>query len=259
MECGEQQSAAQARSVAPVAFATASTIRREAASISSSVSVRSRGCSVTSIATDFRPSPDRPAGEDVEHRDRLRPAPCRRPRAARTIRSAATSVGDHEGEVARDRLQVGEASSAGRAVRDALRQRHRVEVDLEGDEPARRRPWRRARADASRRTSPAGSSGRASAIRRGRDGTRPAPRPRPAACPSARRSRRAAASASALASKTSTARRAAVPVPRRRPCRAGCRRLKAARPRAGRRHRSGRPRRAPCRRSRAPRCARSPR
>ncbi len=44
-------------SVAPVFFATCSTIFAETASISASVSVLSVGCSVTAMATDFLPSP----------------------------------------------------------------------------------------------------------------------------------------------------------------------------------------------------------
>ena len=43
------------RSVAPVAFATAATTFSLAASISASVSVRSRGWNTTSIASDFLP------------------------------------------------------------------------------------------------------------------------------------------------------------------------------------------------------------
>ena len=56
--CGEQRPAkrAQARSVAPVFLPTSATILATAASISASVSVRSRGCRVTAIATDFEPS-----------------------------------------------------------------------------------------------------------------------------------------------------------------------------------------------------------
>ena len=44
------------RSVAPVFFETSATILAIAASISASVSVRSRGCKVTLIAIDFAPS-----------------------------------------------------------------------------------------------------------------------------------------------------------------------------------------------------------
>jgi hypothetical protein len=44
------------RSVAPVFFETSATILEIAASISASVSVRSRGCSLTLIAIDFAPS-----------------------------------------------------------------------------------------------------------------------------------------------------------------------------------------------------------
>jgi len=46
----------QPRSVAPVFFATSATIFAIAASISASLSVRSRGWSVTLMATDFEPS-----------------------------------------------------------------------------------------------------------------------------------------------------------------------------------------------------------
>ena len=45
-----------ARNSPPVAFCTAATIFAATASISASVSVLSRGCSVTSIASDFLPS-----------------------------------------------------------------------------------------------------------------------------------------------------------------------------------------------------------
>ena len=48
---------AHVRSVPPVAFSMAATTAAETLSISSSVSVRSCGCSVTAMATDFRPSP----------------------------------------------------------------------------------------------------------------------------------------------------------------------------------------------------------
>jgi len=44
------------RNVAPVLFATSATILATTASISASVSVRSRGCNVTEIATDLQPS-----------------------------------------------------------------------------------------------------------------------------------------------------------------------------------------------------------
>src|SRR5580704_17120262 len=44
------------RKVAPVFFETSATILATAASISASVNVRSRGCKVTVIATDFAPS-----------------------------------------------------------------------------------------------------------------------------------------------------------------------------------------------------------
>ena len=55
--CREEQGAqGYALSVAPVRLVTSATIRPTAASISASVSVRSRGCRVTVIATDFAPS-----------------------------------------------------------------------------------------------------------------------------------------------------------------------------------------------------------
>jgi len=44
------------RSVAPVFLLTSATTLAMTASISASVSVRSRGCNVTAIATDFEPS-----------------------------------------------------------------------------------------------------------------------------------------------------------------------------------------------------------
>jgi len=53
---GQRRSASHYRSVAPVFLPTSATTLATAASISESVSVRSRGCSVTAIATDFCPS-----------------------------------------------------------------------------------------------------------------------------------------------------------------------------------------------------------
>ncbi len=51
-----ERGGAYPRSVAPVAFTTAATTFAATASISASVSVRSFGCSVTSMASDLRPA-----------------------------------------------------------------------------------------------------------------------------------------------------------------------------------------------------------
>ena len=55
-ECSAHRHWPHPRSVAPVFFETSATILAIAASISASVSVRSRGCNVTLIAIDFAPS-----------------------------------------------------------------------------------------------------------------------------------------------------------------------------------------------------------
>ena len=54
--CGARGQAPQLRSAAPVRLETSATIFDIAASISASVRVRSRGCSITWMAIDFEPS-----------------------------------------------------------------------------------------------------------------------------------------------------------------------------------------------------------
>ena len=91
------------------------------------------GCSVTSMATDFLSGVD--ALRPRRRRTRRRPSTsCRSaPCAALTMSPAATSRVDDEGEVAGDRLEVGQGQLRLDLGRLRLRRRHRVEHDLEGD------------------------------------------------------------------------------------------------------------------------------
>ena len=128
------QRADHARSVPPVAFSTAATILPAVASISSSVSVFSVGCSTTSMASDLRSGAEGRALEEIEDRDagdQLAVGALRRAHHRRRLDRAV----EDEGEVAADRLEIGQATSGGlRPGRPRLRHGDRLEDDLEAGE-----------------------------------------------------------------------------------------------------------------------------
>jgi hypothetical protein len=119
-------------------------MRSEIAFSSSSVKLFSAGCSTTSTASDLAPS-GTPAPVKTSNKVAPAIAVLSAPRTARSRRSASSSAGHQEGEVAADRLQSGRreggahaarAAARGQSVEVELRRRRRA-VEVEGAQGAR--------------------------------------------------------------------------------------------------------------------------
>ena len=182
--------AAQARSTPPVRLPTSATILAASASISASVMVLSRGCSVTAMAIDFLPGSMPWPFVNVEHADACDQLAVDRLRGAHDVGGLHAAL-DHEGEIALDRLERRQLERRLGARRLSPSARGCVRGSLRSRPAGLRHRALPARSDAIRRNGRARSAGRSGSCRSGRDETTPARPARLAAPAPARRPRSA--------------------------------------------------------------------